>query len=142
MKMEFSQEFNRIMEITTNLALATAENNAPNVRIMTFYYDTQKKGVVYISTFNKAPKTLGFSQNNKVAFTTIPVGTGEFVRVTNATVQKSDLTVYDLKDGFIRKFPEYEARIAQAGAMLDIYEIHFKEASIILGFGKQGKVTL
>lgn len=140
--MDFLQEFNRIMENTTNLALATSENGIPNVRVMTFYYDTQKEGVVYISTFNKAPKTQEFLQNNKVAFTTIPVGSSEFVRVTNATVQKSDLTVYDLKDGFIKKFPGYEATIAQAGAMLDIYEIHFKEANVTLGLGKQGKVSL
>lgn len=139
--MDLLQELNRIMENTTNLAIATSVNNTPNVRIMTFYYDTQKK-VAYVSTFNKFPKNNEFEQNNNVAFTTIPVGSGEFVRVTAAEVRKSDSTIYDLKDGFIKKFPEYESRIAQGGAMMNVYEIHFKEASVTLGFGKQGRVVL
>jgi hypothetical protein len=88
---------------------------------------------------------LEFSQNNKVAFTTVPTApneSSEHVRVTNATVQKSDLTIYDLKDEFVKKQPSYEMLIAQAGDMLDIYEIHFKEVAVIIAPGKSGKVTL
>lgn len=140
--MDFLQDFNSMMENTKDMAIATSVNNVPNVRIVNFYYDLKKKGVVYFSSFRGSPKTLEFSQNNKVAFTTIPVGTAEQIRVTNATVKKSDLTIFDLKDAFIKKYPSYETLIAQAGDVLDVYEMHFKEASVTLDLNKGGKVTL
>ena len=140
--MDFLQKLNRIMENTTNLALATSVKDIPNVRILNFYYNPENKGIVYFASFKGSPKTLEFLQNNKVAFTTVPVGISEHVRVTNATVQKSSLTIYDLKDEFIKKLPDYETTIAQAGHMLDVYEIRFTEANVILGINKQGKITL
>jgi uncharacterized pyridoxamine 5'-phosphate oxidase family protein len=142
MKMDFLQELNRIMENTTNLALATSVKDVPNVRILNFYYNPENKGIAYFASFKGSPKTLDFLQNNRVAFTTVPVGISEHVRVTTATVQKSSLTIYDLKDEFIKKLPEYEMTISQAGHMLDVYEIHFAEANVILGINKNGKITL
>lgn len=47
--MNFSQEFNRIMLSQKELALATSVDNIPNVRIVNFYYNISKKGVVYFS---------------------------------------------------------------------------------------------
>lgn len=140
--MDFFKEFNRIMDTTTNLALATCVNDVPNVRILNFYYNTQNEGVVYFASFKGSTKTLEFLKNNKVAFTTIPVGTSEHVRISNGTVQKSNLTIYDLKDEFIKKLPSYEMTISQAGDMLDVYEVHFEEASVILGIGKQSNIAL
>lgn len=40
--MDFKKEFQRIMENAVELSLATSDNNIPNVRILTFYYDEQK----------------------------------------------------------------------------------------------------
>ena len=54
----------------------------------------------------------------------------------------SNLTIYDLKDEFVKKLPSYEMLIKQTGEMLDIYEIHFKEANVIVGIRNSGKVTL
>lgn len=143
--MDFSKEFYRMMDEAINIALATSVGDIPNVRIVNFYYDPQNKGVVYFSSFRGLPKTLEFSQNNKVAFTTVPTApteNSEHVRVNNATVKKSDLTIYDLKDGFIKKMPSYEMLIKQAGDMFDVYEIHFKDANVIVGVRQAGKVTL
>lgn len=139
--MDFLQEFNRIMETTDNLALATSVNNIPNVRVVNFYYDTENHGIVYFASFRGNTKTLEFLQNNNVAFTTIPTENSEQIRVTNGRVQKSDLTIYDLKEAFIKKLPNYEIVIAQAGDMLDVYEINFKEASVTLDIDKHGKIT-
>ena len=61
--------------------------------------------------FKQSPKTMEISQNNKVAFTTIPDGTVGIVRVKNA------------------------------GAMMEVYEVHFKEAEITVNYGNVGKVT-
>lgn len=139
--MDYLKEFNRIMDSTTNMAIATAVDNIPNVRIVNFCYDPKREGVVYFSTQRVAPKTTEFAQNNKVAFTTIPREGAEQVRVYNATIQKSDLTIHDLKDAFIQKYPEYKIVIEKVGDRLDIYEIHFKEANVTLSIDAQGKVV-
>lgn len=140
--MEFLPAFNKIMENTNDIALATSVNNTPNVRIVNYYYNPEKKGIVYFSSFKNNRKTMEFSQNNKVAFTTIPVGTMEFVRIVNAIVQKSNLTMKDVKDVFIKKYPGFEMILQQGEELLEVYEIHFNEAEVTLGFGKFGKVTL
>lgn len=142
--MELIQNFKRIMDETNKIALATSVNNIPNVRVVNFCDISENKGVIYFASFRGNPKTLEVSQNNIVAFTTIPVSekSSEHIRVKNATVKKSDLTIYDLKDEFIKKQPSYEEIIAQAGEMLDVYEISFKEASVILDLGRGGKITL
>lgn len=141
--MNFIKEFNEIMEGSINIALATAVDNIPNVRILNFYYNPENKGIVYFSSFKSNPKTLEFSKNSTVAFTTVPVSieNTKHVRCINATVQKSKLTIYDLKDAFISKMPSYEMLIAQAGDMLDVYEIHLKEAVVILDPKNSGKLT-
>ncbi len=139
--MDFKKEFTRIMESAVELALATSVDSAPNVRIVTFYYDDTKDGAAYIATYNQSPKTEEFAKNNKVAFTTIPVGS-DAVRVTNAIIQKSELTVHDLKDKFISKFPGFQATYDYAGPTMAIYEIHFKEADVIVGFNNTDKISL
>lgn len=140
--MDFLHEFNRIMRDTTNIALATSVEDVPNVRLVNFYYNPENKGIVYFASFKGSAKLLEFSANNKVAFTTVPAGSGEHIRGLNAIVQKSSLTIYDLKDEFIKKLPDYEMTIAKAGHMLEVHEIHFKEANVILGIGQAGKITL
>ncbi|MBU5484473.1 pyridoxamine 5'-phosphate oxidase family protein [Clostridium sp. MSJ-11] len=140
--MDFLREFNRIMVEQSEIALATCVDNIPNVRIVNFYYDTKKKGVVYFSTFRDNLKVEEFPKNNTVAFTTVPSKGNEHVRVTEAVIQKSDLTIYDLKDGFVKKIPDYEMTIEQARNQLALYEIHFKEATITIDFSQYGNITL
>jgi uncharacterized pyridoxamine 5'-phosphate oxidase family protein len=122
--------------------LATSVDNDPNVRIITFYYDNQNNNIVYFPTFKQSPKTVEILQNNKVAFTTIPDGTVGIVRVKNAIIEKSTLTVHDIKDGITKKYPGFAATVANAGPMMEVYEIHFSEAEVTAGYGNVGKVTL
>lgn len=140
--MNFLQEFEKVMENSALFALATSQNDAPNVRILEFYYDINNKGVVYFPTFKNTPKTTEFSQNNKVAFTTIPNGQAGVVRVKNAVVQKSNKTVNDIKDEIIKKFPGFKPVVENEGYRIDIYEIHFHEASVQAGHNNNGSIIL
>ncbi|MPM59530.1 hypothetical protein SDC9_106374 [bioreactor metagenome] len=140
--MDLMNKFNRIMVETKDMALATSVNDTPNVRVINFLYNPTQKGIVYFSSFKGLPKTVEFAQNNRVAFTTIPTGNVEQVRVCNATVNKSKLTVYDLKEAFCSKYPDYEGLISKAGNILEVFEIHFKEANVIIDLGISGRVHL
>jgi uncharacterized pyridoxamine 5'-phosphate oxidase family protein len=83
----------------TEMALATCVNNSPNVRIVNFYYDVNRKGIAYFATFIKNPKVKEFSENAIVAFTTIPKNGSEHVRARNAGVVKSYLTIDMMNSG-------------------------------------------
>ncbi|WP_409069422.1 pyridoxamine 5'-phosphate oxidase family protein [Clostridium sp. FAM 1755] len=140
--MNFSQEFNRIMLSQKELALATSVDNIPNVRIVNFYYNISRKGVVYFSTFSDNSKVEEFAKNDAVAFTTIPHAGNEHVRVTNATIQKSHLTIFDLKNEFIKKIPDYEITINEVGNQLSLYEILFNKATVTLDYNQSNTITL
>ena len=60
----------------------------------------------------------------------------------NEKVEKSILTIFDLQDEFSKKIPEYSEIIEQAGSQLDLFEIHFSEATVILDFVQVEKVYL
>ncbi|MGL4343892.1 MAG: pyridoxamine 5'-phosphate oxidase family protein [Cellulosilyticaceae bacterium] len=126
--------FKTIMKEHTEVALATCGAGRPHVRIVNFLYDETQEGVIYFSSFGDNQKVQEFEQNNGVAFTTIPHSGNAHVRVKEATVSKSHYTVYDIKEGFIAKIPEYEETIEQVGQYLVLFEIHFKEAEVTLDF--------
>ncbi|MBD5643889.1 pyridoxamine 5'-phosphate oxidase family protein [Clostridium botulinum] len=140
--MDFQKEFNRIMVSQKELALATSVDNIPNVRIINFYYNISRKGVVYFSTFSDNSKVEEFAKNDAVAFTTIPHAGNEHVRVNNATIQKSHLTIFDLKDEFIKKIPDYEITINEVGNYLSLYEILFNKATVTLDYNQSNTITL
>lgn len=140
--MDFLQEFNRIMVSQEELALATSIDNIPNVRIINFYYDITRKGVVYFSTFSNNSKIEKFAKNNVVAFTTIPSNGNEHIRVNKTNIHKSNLTIFDFKNEFIKKIPDYEMTIEEAGNQLSLYEIHFRQATITLDYAQSDIITL
>lgn len=139
--MKYLKEFNNVMATQNEIALATANDNNPNVRIVNFYYDPNNTGVLYFSTFKGNRKIKEFTENNKVSFTTIPSTQNQHVRVQNGHVEKSKQTIFDLKDGFIAKSPDFENTLQQVGVHLDLYEIHFNEANIILNFNENEIIT-
>lgn len=140
--MNFSQEFNRIMLTQDKLALATCVDQIPNVRVVNFYYNINQKGIVYFSTFSDCSKVGEFSKNNLVSFTTIPSAGNEHVRISGATIKKSNLTIFDLKNEFTKKIPDYEFIIKEAGNQLSLYEIHFEQATVTLDVTQSAIITL
>lgn len=139
--MKTIEVFKKIMNEQTKIALATSVQEIPNVRIVNFFYDEDKK-CLFFSTFKGNEKITEFQKNPNVAFTTIPTSNTNHVRVHYAQVKESDLTVYDVAEKWIQKIPSYEENIKQAGAMLELYEIHFTQAIVILGMDSRETINL
>lgn len=139
--MTTAEAFRKIMDEQTEIALATSIKEVPNVRIVSFFYDEHKK-CLFFSTFRGNEKITEFQRNSNVAFTTIPIENTNHVRVHYAQVKKSELTVYDVVEQWIKKIPSYEENIKQTGAMLELYEIHFTEAIVILGMNSRETIQL
>lgn len=139
--MDLMQAFEKIMAEQKEIALATSVGNMPNVRIVSFIRDTKKRGVLYFSTFRGNQKEKEFAANNQVAFTTIPHSGSEHVRA-QATVKKSGLDIYGLKEAFEKKIPDYADIIQQAGDQLVVYEIHFTNARVTIDFDQSGTIQL
>ncbi len=63
------------------------------------------------------------------------------VRSKKATVHKSEFSIEDVKDLFLCQIPGFDKTLSVIGKLLDVYEIHVKEASVILGPMQTGIVT-
>ena len=105
--MDVEKEFGKIMGKAERIALASAVDNIPNVRIVNFVFSASEK-VLYFASTKGDPKEAEFSKNSNVAFTTIPTRGLTHVRVHYATVARSKKTVFDAADIFIAKMPWYK----------------------------------
>jgi uncharacterized pyridoxamine 5'-phosphate oxidase family protein len=139
--MDSKATFSNVMAASMNMALATATDNMPKVRIVSFMYDETAK-TVYIATFSGSSKTLEFAKNENVAFTTIPKDGESHVRVRSAIAKKSALGVADVKDRFIAKMPMFEGLFGQFAGAMEIWEISFTEADVIENAGNEVKITI
>jgi len=141
--MDYKKAFYEILDKTSEIALATSVDNMPSVRIVSICYDTNHPSVIYFQTNNmNSKKVSDIAQNNNVSFTTAPIGkTIANIRSNNATVHMSKRTFDELKPLFIAKVPEYEDAYNQYGHTMTVFEIHVKNAIIVVDYGiKQGLI--
>lgn len=131
--MDFKKEYERMMEKQTEMAIATAVDGVPNVRIVNFYYDEELK-TLYFSTFGDNQKVVELGENPHVAFTTIPENGEEHVRVKAGVVKKSSVSVETIKAKFLSKMPEYIMSIPDVLPALILFEITFDEADVVIDF--------
>lgn len=131
------KQFYNTLEKATEIALATSIGNIPSVRIVSICYDERRPGVIYFQTNNlKSKKVSDIEINNNIAFTTVPIGKSiANVRSNNATVQRSKYTFDALKHLFIAKVPEYEEIYNRYAHNLTVFEIHVKEAIVVVDYG-------
>lgn len=128
--MNAKKEFERLMSTQTEIALATCVEGQPNVRIVNFCFDEISKAVLF-STFADNDKVKEMESNPSVAFTTIPHQGNEHVKA-KGHVRKSDRTVFDVAEHFIKKIPDYKDTIEQAGEYLILFEVLFDTAIVTL----------
>lgn len=138
--MNTKSEFERIMANQTEIALATSVNDVCNVRIVNFIYDETSQ-TLFFSTFGDNDKVKEFEQNSNVAFTTVPHKGNEHVKA-KAQVNKSNLSIYDVRDSFISKIPDYKDTIDQAGQFLVLFEVKFNTAIVTLDFENIDMISL
>ncbi|WP_050632221.1 pyridoxamine 5'-phosphate oxidase family protein [Bacillus andreraoultii] len=129
--MDLLKEYKRILKDHDLIALATAVNNKPNVRIVNYYENTSKPGIIYISTNPARPKVKEFKENNRVSFTTLTKGVYEFVRVQKATVRPLDLEeIQQVKSYFTNRDASFEDKLIMGEETTAIFAVEFSEASI------------
>jgi uncharacterized pyridoxamine 5'-phosphate oxidase family protein len=141
--MDYKNEFYHTLSKTNEIALATAVAGIPNVRIVNFCYDASKPGILYFTTDRKNQKVIEFVQNNNVAFTTVPSNGSSVphVRSNHAVVHKSRYNIDEIKDLFIQKVPGYDEMLSAIGDTLDVFEIHIKDAFVIVDYETAGPVS-
>lgn len=140
--METLKTFEQIMKDQVTVALATAVNEQPNVRIVNFIMKEETPGVIYFATFKGNRKETEFAHNERVSFTTIPNENTGNVRVLSGKVKKSNLTIHQLADQFVSKIPEYKEIIEFGAEALVIYEVHFSKARVILDYNNISELEL
>lgn len=129
--MDYRKEFERMMQSQTEIALATSVDGLPNVRIVNFYYDKDKK-TLYFSSFGDNQKVAELEQHPHVAFTIVPDNGEEHIRVKNGMARKSTVSIEEIKDKFLAKLPEYIMSIPDVLPALVLFEITFDHADVVL----------
>lgn len=135
-------EIKNAMDGSNNIALATSIENVPNVRIVNFVWDEKTPNKIYFTSDAIDNKVKEFFKNSSVAITTIPNDKGNMVhlRSNNAIVIKSEKTIDDVKDMFIKKVPSYGEALDYMRDTLQVFEIQFKSLNIIVDYDKVIKV--
>jgi len=141
--MDYTEKYQEIVQKAFSIALATSVENKANVRCVSSCFNPDKPNVIFFSTNKNMPKIVEFAKNNEVAFTTVPAPADGHIHVGSqkSTVRKSDFNIDELKDMFIKQIPGFERTLEMAGKFLDVYEIHVKEAIVVLGPMQTGTVT-
>ncbi len=131
--------FEEVMLKSDTIALATSVDNKPNVRVISYIFDSNK---VYFTSFKGRPKNSEIEVNDVVAFTTAVVGEGSCVRVANATCKISETPLQDMRAKFVSRHPGFEIGFEKAIDMMELYEISFDKALVTLGFGQNELIEL
>ena len=141
--MNYLEMYNDIMKKAPAIALATTVDGMPDVRIISHCVIPERPDVLYFSTNRTSPKVLQFGANNIISLSTVPSPSDGHIHVRskNATVRKSDLSIADVKDIFIEQIPGFDKILSVIGAYTDVYEIHMKEATVVLNPMQTGTVT-
>ncbi len=131
--MNFKDEFEKIMKRCETIALATSTENIPSVRIVNFYYDTNKK-TMYFTSFKNNKKVKEIEENPIVSFTTLIFDKEKHVKVKGVKVEKSDKSIFDLEKDFVGKIPSYAEIIEFGGKSLILYEIKLERVEVIIDY--------
>ena len=132
--------FLQIMNDNSDIAIATSIDNIPNIRYVSFYY-SEKENKVYFMTFKNSPKTVDFSKNSNITFSTVPKNDYNYVKATGI-LKKSEKTPKDLKDAFCSKLPDAKMMIERGKGFIEVYEISFSTAVISLNRMKTEIINL
>lgn len=134
------ENYQKVLGNTNRIALATATNNNPNVRIVNFCFKPEEPNILYFASDRNNQKVVEFSKNKVISFTSIPEEGIPHIRSSNAIIEKSKQSINEMKDLFISAVPGYEKTIEIIGGKLDVFEIHVKDAVVISGFEMPEKV--
>ncbi len=137
--MNAKEVFEKVMQNDESIALATAVDNSPSVRVVSFIWDNDK---LYFTSFQGSPKNAQIEANSKVSFITIASNSMNAVRVTEAECKLSNLTVQDKRDVFVAKFPQMGKAFDMAIDQMLLFEVTFKKAKVTLAFRNIEEIEL
>ena len=125
-------ELSRILVEATDLALATAVNNVPHVRILNCIHDPARANVVYLLTDKGSPKTEDFAHNPRVSFITIPPQGTAFVRCEDAVISESEYTIESLLELFRAQVYKFDFMYEHRRDRMQLFELRMHQASVNL----------
>ena len=135
-----NQYFKALLAEQTEMAVATSVKDIQKVRIVNFYYDKDTKKLFFIS-FKNSQKIQELATNNRIALTTIPKGDGRYIRI-QGIVKESQLSIEDIRGVFVQKYPYYQAIIEQYINSLQLFEVSFSNAFLVLDNNQVEKIKL
>ena len=141
--MTLKQNFEIVMEQSTNMALATSVENIPNVRIVTFGYNPAQPGHLFFTTFPGNAKIAEFAKNPNVSCMPLPESPEAGIQVRlHGTVKPSASSIEKIAPLLLKKFPAFQETLQAAKDILLVYEVNFSEAFVTVGMAEAQCVSL
>ncbi|MEB5970141.1 pyridoxamine 5'-phosphate oxidase family protein [Enterococcus gallinarum] len=110
----FKDYFDKVRPV---MALATAVNNIPSSRIVSYVFSPKKENIIYVITQPKTSKVKEIMQNNKVSIVTISGDNGETISSNNAIARISDISpkelypLFETNPQFVKRHPDVSTEI-------------------------------
>ena len=141
--MDLKKQFEQVMQESINMALATSIDNKPNVRVVTFAYNPAGEGKILFTTFKGNQKIKEFAENPHVACMPLAESPEADVQVRIfGEIHKSAVSLDEVIALIAQKYPGNAETIQQGGAMMEIYEVRFREAYITIGMKPAEKLSI
>uniref|UniRef100_UPI00403FB309 pyridoxamine 5'-phosphate oxidase family protein n=1 Tax=Candidatus Enterococcus willemsii TaxID=1857215 RepID=UPI00403FB309 len=110
----FNDYFDKVRPV---MVLATAVNNIPSSRIVSYVFSPKKENIIYVITQPKTSKVKEIMQNNKVSIVTISGDNGETISSNNAIARISDISpkelypLFETNPQFVKRHPDVSTEI-------------------------------
>ena len=140
--MDARECFEKTMNGSINMALATSVNDKPNVRVVTFGYSPDMRGRLFFTTFKGNQKIKEFDANPNVSCMPLPDGPESDTQVRIfGEVRKSEVSIDELIGMIEKKCSGNADTIREGGDMMVIYEVCFSQAHVTIGMNPSQLIT-
>lgn len=138
--MEYREKLVEILKECSFMALATSNDDIPDVTLMDCLYSPKFEDRIFIVTDCMSYKVKRFEKNSHVAVATISKGDHRFVRVIDGEIRKSDVAKEEIWDDIKDKMFWLETVPEEKKKDFVFYEIDIKKAIVQYGAGNSGMV--
>jgi len=131
--MQLQEIYEKMMNRTVCLALATSVDGVPNVRVISYGYEKSTPNKVYFTTFPGNRKVTEFEKNPQVSFILLPEGDADTQVRIFGKVKLTEKPLAEIGALIAEKYPPFGELLDSARDVLLSFEIEFSEAEITVG---------
>lgn len=142
MDIDYKEKFAEILKECRFMALATSDNDVPDVRLMDCLYSEKYPDRIFIVTDINSYKVKQFEKNSNVAVATISKGDHRFIRAIDAQIGRSEVAQEEIWEDIKDKMFWLETVPEEKKKDFVLYEIAIRKAVVQYGAANSSVVEI